>query len=222
MKRLLLFLVLALIAIGPAYGEDLWDPPWYEWAGSNPTNTYQAWEFQHMDPMGPFQYPTFSENPYGEPWIEESPPTSWQWVPGLDGTTEIQTIHIDVSGPFTIWVPNNPDPNEVKLIFWQMTSDKSPTPTGSGPTSVGTGGQPGTNIPSGLPHIQHGNTNWYTYNGLIAMKPNPEGEWITWDLVESTNIEEIVIKTVCTEIPEPATISLLGLAVLGLVRKLRK
>lgn len=125
------------------------------------------------------------------------------------------TVHIGVIGPdglpasgvpasVSIWVPNNPDPNLVKKIFWQMTSDKSPTPLGNPPTTS----PPGASVPTGLPQIQHDSSTWYTYNGGLEIRPNPPGEWITFDLVDSTNIEEIVIKTVC--MPEPATMGLLA------------
>jgi hypothetical protein len=124
------------------------------------------------------------------------------------------TIHIGVteggvpSGvpvPVSIWIPNNPDPNMVKKIFWQMTSDKSPTPQANPPTTI----PAGTSTPTTIPSYQHDGSTWYTYNGLNEIRPNPAGEWLTFGLVDSTNIEEIVIKTVC--MPEPATMALLGL-----------
>ena len=56
--------------------------------------------------------------------------------------------------------------------------------------------------------------------GLIEIRPNPEAEWITFDFVPSTNIEEIVIYTVCT-VPEPLTVTVLGLGCLGVLRRRR-
>ena len=129
-KLLRAFAILLLFSL-TAYGRDLWDPPWDL---SLPNQTYQAWEFSMYTPGIPFQTtPTIDENPFGTAEITEIPPFTYpDWVLGPEGTTEIATLHIDVSGPFTIWVPNNPNPNDIKLIFWQITSDKSPTPTGSG------------------------------------------------------------------------------------------
>ena len=74
-------------------------------------------------------------------------------------------------------------------------------------------------MPTGLPAIQWPTDNWYTYNGMLEIRPNPAGEWIYFDLVQSTNIEEIVIKTIC--IPEPMTLSLLGLGGLAVIRRRR-
>ncbi len=106
--------------------------------------------------------------------------------------------------PVSIWVPNSPEPNLVKKVFWQMTSDKSPTPQGNPPTTI----PPGTAVPTGIPQIQHDASNWYTYNGEVDIPGNPPGEWLKFGLVSSTNIEEIVVKTVC--MPEPATLGLLA------------
>ena len=114
------------------------------------------------------------------------------------------TVHIGVNGPdgtpapgvpvpVSIWIPNNPDPNLVKKVFWQMTSDKSPTPLGNPPTTS----PPGSSVPTGLPQIQHDGSTWYTYNGMNEIRPNPPGEWLTFELVDSTNIEEIVIIDCC-------------------------
>jgi len=125
----------------------------------------------------------------------------------LDGTPLAGT-----TVPVSIWIPNSPAPNLVKRIFWQMTSDKSPTPTGDPPTTV----PAGTTDPSHSGSIQHsGPGTWYTYSGLNEISPNPDGEWLTFELVDSTNIEEIVIKTIC--MPEPATLALLGAGGLAMV-----
>jgi len=221
MKSVLVF-VFAICAVlaSSAFAEDLWPVPWDP---ALPYQTYQAWEFPMMNPGMPFEpFATESNNPYGWAHITETPPVTWpDPIQGPEGPEIINTLHIDQNGPFTIWVPNNPNPNDIKLIFWQMTSDKSPTPTGTGPTATTPDGTTGTNMPSPYPQVQHPNDNWYTYNGLIAIQPNPEGEWITWDLVESTNIEEIVIKTICMPIPEPAIIGLLGLGLAALVTRKR-
>lgn len=145
-----------------------------------------------------------------------------------DVIPDTPTVHIGVYGPdgqgdtsrpvpVSIWIPNDPEDRPVKKIFWQMTSDKSPTPHGDPPTT----NPPGTSTPTGIPHWKHDNTNWYTYNGMNEIRPNPDGEWLTFELVHSTNIEEIVIKTVC--MPEPATLGLLAAGgLLTLVRRKRR
>jgi hypothetical protein len=214
----LLFISLLLFIVPLGFARDLNDPPWDL---SLPNQTSQAWEFTDVTfPGNPIE-PVINENPYGLPYIDlELTTATYTWPDYVLGPDEIEigTLHIDTPGGLTIWVPNNPDENLKKLIFWQVTSDKSPTPTGTGPSATTPSGSTGTNLPAPYPQIQHGSTPWYTYNGLIEIVPNPEGEWITFDFVESTNIEEIVIKTIC--VPEPGTLALLGIG--GLLLRKRK
>lgn len=209
-RNISILLMSVLFVTPAAVGMDLNPPPWDL---SLPNQTWQAWEFT-LD-AGPF--PTEYQNSYGEPFLENYQATWPDPVEGPDGTI-IDTLHIDEPGGLTIYIENNPEPLPVKWIYWQITSDKSPTPTGTGPTTTTPSGQTGTNLPAPYPQIQHPNGTWYTYNGLIEIRPNPEAEWITFDFVPSTNIEEIVIYTVCT-IPEPTTMALLGLGSLALLRR---
>jgi len=145
-------------------------------------------------------------------WVDYMPP--WGET-AADVIPDTPTVHIGVLDPtgapdtsrpvpVRIWIPNDPQDRPVKKIFWQMTSDKSPTPQGDPPTT----NPPGTSVPTGIPHYKHDASNWYTYNGMNEIRPNPDGEWLTFELVDSTNIEEIVIKTIC--MPEPATLGLLA------------
>jgi hypothetical protein len=200
-------------------------------------------------PMFPF--PGDADNPFGEPWIEwpsgEYLVEDEGGVPEIvtvvvtvenvpytnpDGTVtpDTPTTHIGVYGPdglpdtsrtvpVRIWIPNNKDDNLVKKIQWQVTSDKSPTPQGNSPTTE----PPGTSGPGDPPQIEHGDgsSGWITYNGLNEIRPNPDGEWLEFGLVHCTNIEEIVIKTIC--MPEPATLGLLAAGgLLTLVRRKRR
>ena len=148
--------------------------------------------------------------------VQGGTPTVHISITTPDGTGVEGTPLAGTTVPVSIWIPNNPDPNLVKKIFWQMTSDKSATPTGDRPTTV----PPGTGHPAPNPQIQHDASTWYTYNGLNEIIPNPDGEWLTFELVDSTNIEEIVIKTVC--MPEPATLALLGAGGLGILLARRR
>jgi hypothetical protein len=187
-------LVILMIGASSATGRDVNDPPW---DASLPNQTSQAWEFD----LHPGPTPVLDENDYGVAELTVFSGTYPDIVPGPDGDP-ITTWHIGPEGGLSIYIPNNPDPNLQKLIFWQITSDKAPGP--SGPTS----NPPGTNSYP-YPHTQWPNSNWYTYNGLITIPYNPPEEWIYFDFPESTNIEEVVIDTIC--IPEPAALSLLVL-----------
>jgi hypothetical protein len=175
--------------------EDRTDPPW---DSTLPNQTSQSWDYT-ADPLDPV---VIFSNPYGEPsidWGNAAP----QSVPGWDGT-DIGTMHIgEGDGDLWIWIPNNEDDNLYKMIFWQVTSDKSPTPTGDWPETS----PPGTGGPGVPPQVGLGG-DWYVYNGVNVIQPNPEGEWLHFSLAYSTNVAEIVIDTVC--MPEPATLGLLA------------
>jgi len=201
------------IGVGAAAAKDLNPPPW---DASLPHQTAQAWECQTSSGFFNVE-PTVSQNPYGFAYMNVMGGDAIQVIPGPDGQP-IPTWHIGPGGGgIDIWVPNNPDENLVKRIFWQLTSDKSPTPTGSPPTT----NPPGTALPAPYPQSQWPTDNWYTYNGLLEIRPNPVGEWIHFNFAESTNIEEIVIKTVCV-VPEPATLSLLAVGALAVMRRRRR
>lgn len=231
MRNVVLIAMLALSV--PAMADDLWPAPW---DASLPNQTMQAWEVPQYPggtviPFGMQFEPTRMENPFGGATLTFSPgeagpwPVTIEYVPDYhhpDSGLVVPTVHI--GGPdgmptadLVITIKNKPDENMKKLIFWQITSDKSPTPTGSGPTTS----PPGTPLPSPYPQIQWPGGTWYTYNGLIEIRPNPAEETITFPgLVGSTNISEIVIKTVC--VPEPATLGMAAAGALALLLRRRR
>ncbi len=214
-KLLSVSLAVLLLAGATALAEDLWDPPWDM---ALPNQTSQAWECDGQpvysgDPISP----TWIDNEFGSATLTFLGDVEIEYIPGPhDPDVEIATWHVSGPGGIDITIKNNPDPDLYKLIFWQITSDKSPTPTGSPPTT----NPPGTSLPSPHPQVQWPVGTWYTYNGLLQIVPNPEEETIHFDLLESTNIEEIVIKTIC--IPEPATLVLFALGGAAILLRKRR
>ena len=214
MSRIFIVSVLVIGLAGPLAAMDLNDPPWDM---TLPNQTSQAWECCSSSPLVDIE-PTVMDNPYGGPDgpLMNGAFDEIQWILGPEGSDEIATWHVGEPGGVDIWIPNNPDPDLYKLIFWQVTSDKSPTPVGDPPTT----NPPSTSVPTGIAHTQWPNSTWYTYNGMLKIVPNPEGETIHFDFLASTNIEEIVIDTVC--VPEPATIGLLAMGAVALLRRRRR
>lgn len=216
MRKLMVCICGVALLASAASAEDLNPLPW---ESSLPNQTAQWWECdgQPVLPGEPI-LPTEYENPFAppEPTLTFVAPVEIQWIPGPhDPVVEVATWHVSEPGGIDIKIRNNPDPNKHKLIFWQITSDKSPTPTGSPPTTT----PPGTSLPAPYPQVQWPVDNWYTYNGLLKIEPNPEEEVIHFDLPVSTNVEQIVIKTVC--VPEPATMALLAMGGLAALRRRR-
>ncbi len=220
MKKLCLLMVavgLMLVLSQTVMGEDVVPPPWVtdptdpQWDGGS--TTFQVWEFA----QDPYSDPYY-ENEWGPPEVIFTNATP-QIAPGpfLDDTTgepiDIWTWHIDGTGGIDIIVQNDPRPNDMKIIWVQITADKAPGPTSPSSNPSGT-----TTYP--VPAWQHPNLPWYTFTARIDIPYNPEFEIIHYDFPESTNISEIVVDTIC--IPEPATLSLLVLGGLVMLRRRRR
>jgi hypothetical protein len=202
--------VFGLVLSGAAQAEIVWQPPWVEdpsdlqWQGGSVT--HQVWEFND-DPI----VPMISENPFGLAQIEVVGGSYPDPVIGPDGVTLLNTWHIDQDGgSLVISVPNDPRPNDRKVIFIQLTSDKGPL------LGYPTSNPPGT-VSYPKPAINHDGTGWYTYTAQIDIPFNPPFETITYCFPESTNISELVVDSIC--VPEPASLSLLAVGGLALLRR---
>ncbi len=214
-KRMALAVLFAVIFCAPVMGEDL-NIPW--WRGQIST-TSQMWEFStdqstNLLPDGPA--------PGGQPplpstmvkLIEPGPLAPWDhWYAqyGLDGRLGVWPL----SGLMDVIVDNHNPPNEVKMVWVQLTwmsQDGLGTPIfqNLNPAPV----QP----PQLLQQIVLPD-GWFHSTYYWEIRPNPPDEMFT--ITGTINVDELVIDTWC--IPEPGTVTLavLGLGTMLVLRRRR-
>jgi len=180
-----------------------------EWRGE-PGSTYQLWEFGSDDLYIPV--PDVNVNPYGASELRVTPATGHDWLDVYGDEHGIWPL----SGEIDILIPNldelRPEKRIWILLKWQPVDNCFlPTAPLVGISSPGFEGMSmeQTNMDIG--------TGWIYSIFDIVIWPNPFEEWIT--IKGDILVDQLVIDTIC--IPEPATICLLGLGTLILLKKRR-
>lgn len=206
-RRLLLLLATLAIATATAavQADDLNPPPWR----GQPGSTFQEWTFDTPDTS-----PTAVNNPYGTPTLTHQ----GVWQPG------------SISAPDLLFhIPNRPVLDPYKFIRIQVTST-SPAGVPS-ELFVHIQAEPQASVVqtgwSGLlPADPTHPGSWYQWWDF-TLKPNPRSEWIritgsqnaTW----LTQFDQVVIDTICPPVPEPMSMTLAGLGLMGVIGgRLRK
>jgi len=207
-------LVAVALLVAPAALADDLNPP--DWRG-DPGSTFQHWTFD-MPPADPALIPPdIVDNPYGDPLIVDAYSDNGEWLEMFEGRQGVWHAWWD----FWIDLPNDPEPRPWKDILVQFTYYyDDPTGWDNGRPVIDDVFVTEGVYDIGLIDEFELGGNWYYSQWYIRIEPNPDFESlhvIADDAYSELYFDQIVVDTIC--IPEPAALSLLGLAALGLLRR---
>ncbi len=203
--RILIVALIAALTINVTLADDL-NPPTYR---GDPLSVYAHWQ-----------------NLPGTPLLVLDPtdPTQFNWVDDSDPTTFLDPLPVSdvVIGPdYQFNLPNFVDNLPVKYMRLQVTWQLDPTP----PPIIGLSGEESGNpVPGNIVYsspvtiVDPAAAIFYQYYD-IEFYPNPDHE--RWVIISpNAPLVQVVADTVST-VPEPATLALLCVGSLGLLRKRR-
>lgn len=208
MKKIsfLIALCMALLSAN-VVADDLMPPPWQRGA---PGTTFQQWEFNTPNPN---PSPDLMINPFGPSIAHVTPGIGQQYYPIWGQKVGVWPL----SGTIEVDIWNQPIANPYKEVWVQLTwaaQALGNRPTVWAPQTADFGVVKNEQIlgPTGEPY---GDGLWYHTVYSIIIEPNPNFEIIRID--GGIMVDELVIDTIC--VPEPATLAILGLGGLALLRR---
>jgi len=176
------------------------------------TTTDQLWFFGTGEVM---PAPDLVDNAYGIPKLKVDPGSGGGWQATAGGRTGVWSL----SGEIDVKIPNSPVLNPYK----EITIDLTWAPGGADPwlpdqPLVGVSAIPMDRMTMSVVNDPIVGTIWTQSIYSIVIWPNPREEWIA--IKGDILVDKLDIKTTC--VPEPATMGLLSLGGLALLRSRRK
>lgn len=227
MKKILVLVMLAAVAL-PVMADDFYPPnvviglpQWQSWNRGAPLSATAAWDFlTNTNPAAPDDPAVQAILPPGTS-ASAMASTSMQWTDSFQlGGHEGWYVPVgSANGQIVINMPNWIDEEPVKYLRLQMTyngPDQASTPTVN---IVGT--DPQGCLTTFIGQIDEVTPLGQQYSiSMWKIVPNPDSERIIITIPTGLFVDEIVVDTI--SIPEPATMALMGLGVLGLLRRRKK
>jgi hypothetical protein len=133
------------------------------------------------------------------------------WLPTYGGREGIWEVPAPGAGFMDVWVTNHEPPNDVKMVQVQITWTYPSTT--AGPVIYGI--NPPPSLPPGPPVNVPLGGGWTESTFYFEIRPNPAQE--QFFIGGGIYVDELVVDTWC--IPEPATLSLLALGGLAMLRR---
>jgi hypothetical protein len=218
--RILLAALVVLCAGSLCRADDLNRPDW--WDFSRTDNTYQLWEF-YTPAETPA--PDGGKNVFGflPATIRPNPSLDPSWLPTMssapDKSNALGVWNLAGAGSMTIPVNDDPTPRSLKRLWVQMTW--LPINPGAAPVLTAWAADSGYAV---SPVAERPDDRLILPNGWIhstfemSISPSPASQ--TLQVGGDIYLDEIVVDTYSTT-PEPATLGLLALGLLGLGRRRR-